>query len=76
MVGVVTAVSEEHITVEADNQQETFAIESSTRVIRERPGRGAKATDVIAKSDLALVFYRRQENRRIAIEIATLRKHE
>ena len=75
MTGVVTAISAEHVTLEADGHGETFDVEHSTRIVaRER--RGASLLDYIGREDLVLVTYRLEDSRRVALEIVSLRRHE
>lgn len=75
MTGVVTAISAEHVTLEADGHGETFDVEHSTRIVaRER--RGASLLDYIGREDLVLVTYRLEDSRRVALEIVPLRRHE
>ncbi len=74
MTGVVTAISAEHVTLEAGGHDATFDVEPSTRVVARGP-RGASLLDYIGREDLVLVTYRVEDSRRVAVEIATLRRH-
>jgi hypothetical protein len=72
--GVVTALSSQTLTVEADGRQSTFTLAPATKVTRPGfgPGPESPTTHFIQKDDTVLVLYRAEGTASLATEICVI----